>query len=147
MEKVKAFFNINGAYRFEWNDLRAAATVLNVILIILFGLSIAWLGLGIAVVGLIKDFTTDRRINGIIMHLASMVLNIYFLTLLYCGQGNNTPIFYFDCVIYNIQLRSAQIIYNYKLNCQKIYYFIYQKVLTIKKIYVIISITKENKGE
>lgn len=85
MEKVKAFFNINGAYRFEWNDLRAAATVLNVILIILFGLSIAWLGLGIAVVGLIKDFTTDRRINGIIMHLASMVLNIYFLTLLYCG--------------------------------------------------------------
>lgn len=85
MEKVKAFFNINKAYHFEWNDLRAAATVLNVVLIILFGLSIAWLGLGIAIVGLIKDFTTDRRINGIIMHLASMVLNIYFLTLLYCG--------------------------------------------------------------
>jgi len=82
---VKKFFNITTPYKFEWNDIRALAMVINVILIMRFGLSISWFGLGIAVIGLIKDFTSDRHINGIVMHFASMVLNIYFLTLLYCG--------------------------------------------------------------
>lgn len=82
---MKKFFNINSSYKFEWNDIRALAMVINVILIMRFGLSISWFGLAIAVIGLIKDFTSDRHINGIVMHFASMVLNIYFLTLLYCG--------------------------------------------------------------
>ena len=82
---MKEFFKIETRYHFEWNDLRCVAMVINVILVMMFGLSISWLGLGIAVVGLIKDFTTDRRINGIIMHFASVALNIYFLTLLYKG--------------------------------------------------------------
>lgn len=82
---MKGFFKIEAPYTFEWNDLRCAGTVLNVILVMIFGLSISWLGLAIAVVGLIKDFTTDRRINGIVMHFASVALNIYFLTLLYSG--------------------------------------------------------------
>ncbi len=82
---MKKFFNIEGQYRFEWNDLRCVAMVVNVILIMVYGLSIAWFGLGIAVVGVIKDLTTDRRINGLIMHLASVALNIYFLVLLYGG--------------------------------------------------------------
>lgn len=80
---MKTFFGIKGNYQFEWNDLRCGAMVLNVVLVMLFGLSISWLGLGIAIVGLVKDFTSDRHINGIIMHLASVALNIYFLTLLY----------------------------------------------------------------
>ena len=83
MEKIKQFFKINEPYRFEWNDLRCLATIINVVLIMLFGLSIAWFGLGIAIVGLIKDFTSDRRINGILMHLAGAALNIYFLILYY----------------------------------------------------------------
>lgn len=78
---MKNFFGINQSYKFEWNDLRAIATVLNVILIMMFGLSIAWFGLGIALVGVIKDLTTDRRINGLIMHLSMVVLNSYFLLL------------------------------------------------------------------
>lgn len=81
---MKEFFKINESYQFEWNDLRCLATVINVILIMIFGLSISWLGLGIALVGLIKDFTSDRHINGIVMHCASVCLNIYFLCLLYC---------------------------------------------------------------
>lgn len=80
---MKEFFSIEESYCFEWNDLRCAATLINVILIMIYGLSISWLGLGIAIIGLIKDFTTDRHLNGIIMHLSSVALNVYFLTLLY----------------------------------------------------------------
>lgn len=83
MEKVKRFFGINSAYKFEWNDLRAIITIINVILIMIFGLSIAWFGLAVAVVGLVRDFTSDRHLNGILMHLASVVLNLYFISLLY----------------------------------------------------------------
>ena len=83
MEKVKWFFGINSAYKFEWNDLRAIITIINVVLIMIFGLSIAWFGLAVAIVGLIRDFTSDRHLNGILMHLASVVLNLYFISLLY----------------------------------------------------------------
>jgi len=80
---MREFFGIAERYRFEWNDLRCCATVINVVLVMIFGLSISWLGLGIAIVGLVKDFTSDRHINGIMMHFSSLALNIYFLTLLY----------------------------------------------------------------
>lgn len=80
---MKNFFKINEPYKFEWNDLRAFITVINVILIMIYGLSIAWFGLAVAAVGIIKDLTTDRRINGLCMHLANIVLNVYFLVLFY----------------------------------------------------------------
>lgn len=76
---MKKFFGISTKYKFEWNDLRAFITVINVILIMIYGLSIAWFGLAVALIGLIKDFVVDHRINGMIMHLANVVLNIYFL--------------------------------------------------------------------
>lgn len=82
---MKKFFRIEKPYEFEWNDLRAFITVLNVILIMVYGLSIAWFGLAVAVIGVIKDLTTDRRVNGLVMHLASVALNIYFLLVLYLG--------------------------------------------------------------
>lgn len=82
---MKNFFRIESGYKFEWNDLRCFVTVVNVILIMMYGLSIAWFGLGVAIVGIIKDLTTDRRINGLIMHLANVSLNIYFL-LIYYGK-------------------------------------------------------------
>ncbi len=80
---MKKFFGIDSAYKFEWNDLRAFITVINTILIMIYGLSIAWFGLAVAIIGVVKDLTTDHRINGLIMHLASVALNIYFLCLLY----------------------------------------------------------------
>lgn len=85
MNKIKKFFNIETNYKFEMNDLRAVIQVINVTLIILFGLSVSWFGLALAVFGLIKDFTTDRHINSIVMHLAGAVLNINFLIILYGG--------------------------------------------------------------
>ena len=80
---LKKFFNIESPYKFEWNDLRCFITVINVILIMTYGLSISWFGLLVAVVGIIKDLTKDRRINGLLMHLANAALNIYFLWILY----------------------------------------------------------------
>ena len=82
---MKEFFKIETSYKFEYNDLRALITVINVILIMLFGLSIAWFGLAVAHIGVIKDLKVDRHINGLVMHLASVALNVYFLILLYWG--------------------------------------------------------------
>ena len=82
---MKDFFKIEESYRFEYNDLRALITVINVILVMIFGLSIAWFGLAVALIGVIKDLKVDRHINGLVMHLASVALNVYFLILLYCG--------------------------------------------------------------
>lgn len=82
---MKDFFRIEESYRFEYNDLRALITVINVILIMIFGLSIAWFGLAIALIGIIKDLKVDRHINGLVMHLASVALNVYFILLLYRG--------------------------------------------------------------
>jgi hypothetical protein len=76
---MKKFFGIEDGYKFEWNDLRAFITVINVVLIMIYGLSIAWFGLAVAVVGVIKDLTTDRKINGLVMHLANVALNVFFL--------------------------------------------------------------------
>ena len=72
-------------YEFEMNDIRALWQVLNVILVIQFGLVISWFGLGIAVAGLIGDFfkgKEDKRINSFVIHGAGALLNIYLLTLL-----------------------------------------------------------------
>ena len=68
-------------YKFEWNDLRALTTVVNVILIMIYGLSISWFGLALALLGVIKDLTDeDFRWNGLIMHLSNVVLNTFFLS-------------------------------------------------------------------
>ena len=69
-------------YKFEWNDIRAIITLVNVILVMHFGLSIAWFGLAVACIGLIKDITIDKRINGTIMHGATALLNVHFLMML-----------------------------------------------------------------
>ena len=82
---MKKFFGIDKPYEFEWNDLRCLITVVNVVLIMIYGLSIAWFGLAVALVGVVKDLTKDRRINGLIMHLSNVALNVYFLILYYRG--------------------------------------------------------------
>lgn len=79
MEKIKQFFKIEGKYKFEWNDLRAFLMLVNVVLI-MFNFQVGSIfGLTIASFGLVKDFTTDRHISGILMHTASAILNFYFL--------------------------------------------------------------------
>ena len=66
-------------YKFEWNDLRAIITLLNVLLVVTFGLSVIWITLGIAVLGLVNDFTTTKKVNGFVIHGLNFVLNLYLL--------------------------------------------------------------------
>lgn len=80
---MKEFFGIEEPYKFEWNDLRAGIQIINVVLIMIYGLSVSWFGLAIALFGIIKDLTNHRHINDLLMHVSTAVLNIYFLTLLY----------------------------------------------------------------
>lgn len=84
---MKKFFGIEENYKFEWNDLRCFVTLVNVILIMIYGLSISWFGLAVAVLGIVKDLTTDRRINGLLMHCSNAILNIYFLLMFYSVIG------------------------------------------------------------
>ena len=79
---MREFFRIEKRYAFEYNDLRAFITIINVILIMIYGLSIAWFGLAVACIGIVKDLVIDRHINGLLMHIANAVLNIYFITLI-----------------------------------------------------------------
>lgn len=82
---MKEFFGITEPFRFEWNDLRAFIQVLNVVLIMIFGLQVSWFGLAVALFGVCKDMSQHRHINDVIMHLSSVALNVYFLMLLYRG--------------------------------------------------------------
>ena len=70
-------------YKFEWNDLRAAVTVINVILIMIYGLSIAWFGLAVALASVIDDLIEVRKINLVLLHSSLVILNTYFLLLYY----------------------------------------------------------------
>ena len=45
---MRKFFKIERPYEFEMNDLRAGIQIINVALIILFGLSVSWFGLTVA---------------------------------------------------------------------------------------------------
>ena len=81
---MKELFSITEPYRFEWNDVRAIITILNVVLIMIFGLSVSWFGLTVALCGVFKDICQRRHVNDVLMHGANVILNIYFLSLLYC---------------------------------------------------------------
>lgn len=92
MQTIKNWFGIETAYRFEWNDVRCGMTILNVILIMLFGLQVSWFGLAIAAFGVCKDLSQHRHINDILMHFSSVILNLYFLSLLY----KQTSVYFFQ---------------------------------------------------
>lgn len=81
---MKKIFNITAdKYVFDFNDIRVALTVLNVILILRFGLSVAWIGLAIAIFGTVRDMVCEeRRINSTIQHAMMIILNVYFVSLM-----------------------------------------------------------------
>ena len=81
---MKKFFNITASrYIFDYNDIRCLLTLINVIMIIIFGLSVAWIGLAIAIFGTVRDMVCEeRKINSTIQHLTMIVLNVYFVSLI-----------------------------------------------------------------
>jgi hypothetical protein len=85
MEAIKKFFGIEPPYKLEWNDLRALIQLVNVVLIIIFGLSVSWFGLAIALFGVCKDLSQHRHVNDVVLHLTGVVLNTHFLILYLTG--------------------------------------------------------------
>jgi len=50
----------------------------------IYGLTISWFGLALAILGMVKDLTDKEfRWNGFIMHLSNAVLNVFFLAKLF----------------------------------------------------------------
>lgn len=80
---MKKFFRIEKSYSYESGDLRALFTILNVVGVILFGLAAAWIGLAMAIADIICNFKTRPHINVWLIHIALLVLNGYFLGMLY----------------------------------------------------------------
>lgn len=81
---IKRFFNIEAEkYIFDYNDIRMILTVFNVIMIITFGLTVAYIGLAIAIFGTIRDLVIEeRKINSTVQHIMMIILNTYFVTLM-----------------------------------------------------------------
>lgn len=83
-ERLKNAFGIKeNKYHFEANDIRAIVNVLNVISVMCFGLIAAWIGLAINTVELCLDTMHETHLNVYIMHIAFVILNMYFLGIFY----------------------------------------------------------------
>lgn len=82
--KIKTFFNITAEkYIFDYNDIRVLLTIFNVIMIMTFGLSVAYIGLAIAIFGTVRDMVIEeRKINSTVQHICMIILNLYFVSLM-----------------------------------------------------------------
>lgn len=67
-------------YSYEHMDLAAALTVLNTVAVIAWNKG-AWIGLPVAIGGLVYDLWQGCHINNVVIRLALIVMNVYFLTL------------------------------------------------------------------
>ena len=67
-------------YKYEHMDLAAFMTLVNTLMIILTNKG-AYVGLPVAVCGLIYDLRKGCHINKIVIRISLIVMNIYFLTL------------------------------------------------------------------
>lgn len=84
MTKLKKFFKIEkSSYQFEGTDVRAITTILNVIGVLTIGLVASWIGLAVALFDIIQDFRKGTHINIFLIHISLLILNSYFLGLLY----------------------------------------------------------------
>jgi hypothetical protein len=78
---MKKFFGIETAYRFEVMDLFALLTIFNVAFILMGFWWAPIIGLANCGLSILNNIKNRYHINGYIMQVALIVLNIYFLTL------------------------------------------------------------------
>lgn len=76
-------YELKAPYRFEWCDFATLGYAINIILIVVIGLSAAWFGLVLGLVNLIHEIRVGRRLNGLVMQGLTIALNVYFLFLYY----------------------------------------------------------------
>ncbi len=75
---MKTFFNIKEPYKFEHMDLTALFMVINTLVIILWNKG-AYVGLPVNIIGLGWDLYEGCHINNVVMRLALIAMNIFFL--------------------------------------------------------------------
>lgn len=81
---MRKFFNITENYRFEIGDYQAATMWINVLLIFAFGYGAAWFALPIAIFDFVQTLhNPSRHINILLLNLATISLNVFFLSRLY----------------------------------------------------------------
>lgn len=76
---MKKFFGINENFRFEWDNLSALLTVMNVSLILMDFWVAPIFGLVNCAVNLFRLPQGQGHVNMYTMNLALIVLNLYFL--------------------------------------------------------------------
>lgn len=65
--------------KIDFNDIRCLLSIANLILILTCGRTLAAIGLCVAAFGLCKDIFVDKKINGFIMHLSNIFLNLIII--------------------------------------------------------------------
>lgn len=78
---MRKFFGIETAYRFEVMDLFALLTIFNVAFILIGFWWAPIIGLVNCGLSILNNVKNKYHINGYIMQIALIVLNVYFLTL------------------------------------------------------------------
>ena len=77
---MKKFFSIEEKkYVFEWNDITAFFTVVNVILVMSSFAWAPWIAIGNCIISLLLNIRYRTHINLYIIQIALVILNIYFL--------------------------------------------------------------------
>lgn len=77
---MKKFFELDQPYKFEINDIRAFLSILNLWSIVGNHKAFIFICLLCAAFGVINDVAFNRRLNGLIIHFSSLLLNIMALT-------------------------------------------------------------------
>lgn len=80
---MKKYFELTAPYHFEWNDWVGPANILNLFLVIKFGLVASWFGLIVNFACIVYDIVAIKRINLTLLHLSVVLLNAYFLGVFY----------------------------------------------------------------
>ena len=80
MKKLLAHFELTTPYKFEINDVRALLSLLNLWSIVTKNETLIFVCILAAAFGVINDVAFNRRINGLIIHFSTLVVNIMALT-------------------------------------------------------------------
>lgn len=80
MKKLLAHFELTTPYKFELNDLRAILSVINLWSILHHNTVLIFICVIVAVIGILNDLYINRRLNGLIIHLCALIINITALT-------------------------------------------------------------------
>lgn len=80
MKKILTHFELTTPYKFEINDIRALLSLLNLWSIVTKNEALLFVCVLAAAFGVINDVAFNRRINGLIIHFSTLVINIMALT-------------------------------------------------------------------